>query len=281
MKDPALLKYYRKQSSSFRKNFTHTYIKAGSEDIHQLRVDIKKLRVILHIAERTSGKKFRKKKHFKLFSGLFSIAGKVREFHMNTALAKQYDQDNRIGLIEELRSGLKATYPELQNALEKFHFKKLRTLDDNLYSVRHELQNKLVISSSLRYIADRIKMIKLSADKNCINNDLHAARKRVRSINEAAGIIIRINKKYFPEHSMMMLKSLQEELGRWHDLVIFEKCLNNSSVSRSITDKEPHFNMIMEDLSADIESAAIRACEQLGKIEQIKYLPTELLNVSN
>ena len=79
-------KHYSVQIWWFKTYFDHTMERQGVEDVHQLRVFIKRIRTVLSLTQIFSGEGFNKKPHFELFSPLFRKAGLLREIHVNEAL---------------------------------------------------------------------------------------------------------------------------------------------------------------------------------------------------
>ena len=124
MRQGVLIDRYNKLSESFQFNFKKTLEDQGIEDIHQLRVTIKKLRAIWSLMETATKGKWTKKEHFTLTSKLFSEAGKVREAQVNLGMITKYRVKYLITYAEYLEKIQSSTTERLLKEMNAFDLKK-------------------------------------------------------------------------------------------------------------------------------------------------------------
>ena len=89
----SLSKHYLDQIDWFKTYFDQTMKRQEVEDVHQLRVFIKRIRTVLSLTQIFTDEVFNKKPHYELFSPLFSKAGFLREIHVNEALLYEAGPD--------------------------------------------------------------------------------------------------------------------------------------------------------------------------------------------
>jgi CHAD domain-containing protein len=147
MSSNRLYQHYRKQLALFREHFDNTNERLEVEDIHQLRVSIKKIRTNLTLMNIASEGKFKNKSHFKLLSKLFKNAGKLREIQVNQAildklnLEEQHSNELHQSAIHYYRNNLKQqsqkSIHQLKKTLNNFNFQKLKKHNHKLKKVLH------------------------------------------------------------------------------------------------------------------------------------------------
>jgi CHAD domain-containing protein len=177
--------------------------KKDPEQIHNLRVDIKKLRAIFSFFNKTSGKKTFPKK---ALANLFKQAATIRDVDVNITLLEKFPGSKK--LLSDLKK--KNPVPGFVSKIPA-HKKTIRALK-NRTKVSHELPGDQKIR---KYFNKQIKKAQKELDKKDEEN-AHHFRTRIKQmmyIYDALPKKIRkslgINKKYIDQ--------LQESAGKWHD----------------------------------------------------------------
>lgn len=216
--------------------FSHLYnycVGHDPEELHKLRVEIKKLEALFMLSEMCVwNKKDRKKfsKYFQPIKKVFKSAGKIRTAYLNLKMVEKYenensrfnsqfkDKQNEILLKQSDKfSSNMITYAEIINGNYK-HLIKL--LDD--------IESKSIIESyqkQLKRLDKTLKNYKTSAE-------LHKCRTKIKRLlyaysilNKPAAKKINLNKEYFDD--------LQDNLGKWHDTEVAVELLSTAGFSDS------------------------------------------------
>ena len=98
MRKSRLIQHYNDKQASFHLYFKRTFERQGIEDIHKLRLNIKKLRATLSLMELASHGMLNKKRYFALFSKLFDEAGEVWEAQVSLGMI---EKSNAIYLMKK------------------------------------------------------------------------------------------------------------------------------------------------------------------------------------
>lgn len=209
------VQHFDKRVASFYYYFDKIKENQEIEDIHQLRVSIKKLRVMWSLVQTLSNGVWSQKAQEKLISESFQVAGKIREVQVNLNLTGQFHKKILSAYIQYLK-GLEEKYRvELLRSLQEFDIKFFKHLNLELQRQMNEVSDKIVTQESTALILNNAAKIQ-SASK-C---KLHTVRKQLKVIQELMGIIRKLNNNGLLElHNQ--IKSFNLFLGEWHDYRIF------------------------------------------------------------
>ena len=149
MKKSKTIQHFEKHLSAFRKYLKKTQKNQGVEDIHELRVSIKKLRAILSLLEISSKGQITKKKHYDLFYNLFKSCGKVREAQVNLELVSKFENMVHLHpyfdfLTNEQRKGNK----QMSRELEKFSLVKLNSLNRPIRRIMRRYSDEVIMQEA-------------------------------------------------------------------------------------------------------------------------------------
>lgn len=202
----------------------HTYLdnakrRSEMEDIHKLRVTIRKLKVLYALVEFSLPDEFSKIGYSAAFKDLFSRAGRVRENQINTLYIQRLEQQYLQPYLNYLSRALKRNLRNLKKSIENFELEKF---DEQCESVMNLLAGfdddwcleKIFAYSSYKF--DKTQMLETSLANELI---LHKARKRVRSIIDVLSMLKKSTRKSSPV-PLTSIKKVNDELGKWHDEVV-------------------------------------------------------------
>lgn len=230
MSQSKLYRHYREQLESFQQHFRETTERTEVEDIHQLRVDIKKIRALLSLMEIVSCGGFRKKKHLKLFSGLFSNAGALREIQVNQSTLD--DLNLQQSCSDELCQSAILLYGEdlsrqgaleigyLTKALATFNWRKLNKLNRGLKESINGLVDAKIVEESIIFIEKQIARIHKLRNRFDSDKGLHKIRAHLKSITEIYRLNNRIAQDEALQKKIESLKRLEKFIGKWHDYTV-------------------------------------------------------------
>ena len=202
-------------SKNWKKIKTHlkAFSASGNQDeLHRLRVQIKKASAMLIFFERTSGK-HKLLKDFKPVKKLFKKAGYIRDAHINLQLSKQYTLKN--DLVETGRQQI------IEAGTINFHHnrrKYLKIIKNTYKRVKKKLP-PISNKSIEKYYKNQLEQIAASLAMPNFTKNLHYNRKMIKHLmynynlaeNALAGAL---------PFNIHYLDKLQESIGKWHDNVI-------------------------------------------------------------
>ena len=260
MSNNKLYQHYRQQLALFREHFDNTHKKLEVEDIHQLRVSIKKIRTNLTLMNIASEGKFKTKSHFKLLSKLFKNAGRLREIQVNQAildklnLEEQHIDESCQSAIHYYRNHLtqqsQKSIQRLKETLNNFNFKKLKKCNHKLKKNIAQLGDKIVTEKSNAFVQkqiDKINTLRIQVDDD---RELHKIRKHLKSITA----IYRLNIEIFPndllQKKIERFKGLETLIGDWHDLMMLISSMEKYICSKEGAGLESPLRKVVNDLSA-------------------------------
>ena len=215
-----MLQFLKTSHKEFDKYFQRVKKHARQEDIHQLRVALKKMKTILHMVDPEN--KILKSSERKRIRRLFKLAGVIREAQVNIKLVKNIDDKTleayRYFLSEQISYGAKALqqFTAEKSATDFFSKKTLKKISEKTkrYNESHQLDEfrTSVYQRIQRYIH-------YSGDKI-----LHEIRKEIKHL-------LFITKfDHVDDDKRESLNHLAEKLGIWHDQAVLLYSLESFSI---------------------------------------------------
>ena len=270
MEKQQFLSYYNDLQASFYLHYKRTVERLGLEDIHQLRVTIKKLRILWSLTERASGGRMSKKEHQALTSRLFSSAGKVREAQLNLRTAKRHDVGSTHPYIKYMGKVKQLACIELLEQAKAFDLEKLSLLDVKLVNILKSLPVETIIKTALMYVEKETKKIVALKDQLPNNEKLHKIRTHLKNVGEILAIIEQLDTPLVLDKWQTNIKSLGQRMGKWHDNVVLLSSLENFARQRQKNTKS---------LQAFVKRIELREKARQKKIHHLinKYLEQEPL----
>lgn len=247
MKEGILLSRYLSQLKSFKTTFNACSKKAGTKNIHRLRVTIKKIRALNQVLL-SFDKKFSKINGFKMFDRLFKKAGELREAQVNRKLIENHSQKYLSGYKRHLNSLLKDAEKGVRKEIKCFDFNRLKQFEKEITAaLKHvpvERQSALIIT----YLQTSVMRIKDLAVGVRNNHTLHSIRKHLRIM---VVILSLFDGKSTDSRFLKLKTDLMEmlnQIGSWHDqLVLLTSMRQFSSDSGKIKISKHFDNLISKN----------------------------------
>lgn len=195
------------------------------EDLHKLRVEIKKQRAFFRFLEELPGGVFNKSEHFHTLAFIFKPGGRLRETHVNMALVKLYRSYSLEGYKQFLVwRNIKQT-KKLSKALRQFDLLEFKTLNEEVVSLLDTIDFETIQSKSLAFINSELNTIRLLRPQISSEEDLH----QIRTHTKALGYITKILSNLSPQQKLIdllrMAKPTEKLIGNWHDRVVLRTSL--------------------------------------------------------
>ena len=238
--DNKLVIRFDKLMKKFQIRFGSIMKRATKKNIHQLRVNIKKIRAVLRLLERTSQGSFNKAPHFELYSSLFRTAGYVREAQVNGSVISKYTNNEGLSYKDYLLDIESRSREQLSEEIRKFDTGKLEVLNKNLHLKAREISDKNIEQEASQYITHNLQTIIQLRHKL---QKLHRIRKVVRTLSEVLKYVdYRLSGDHDPTHLYYVVDKLNTMIGQWHDCQV----LVDSIKFFDPTDKKSYKKIILK-----------------------------------
>jgi CHAD domain-containing protein len=180
------------------------------EELHRFRVQVKKLRAFVILADSVEGTPLLAPL-FKPVKSVFKKAGEIRNAYMNQQLGKAHHTGNN--LLMESQQLLEV------NATRDFKLAGAKHLD-KIKQAQHSLEQKILPISNLHinlFYQKLLQQIAATVKNIKFNEDLHQCRKRVKILIYNLKLVRPVLTLGFNEDYM---DQVQTAIGDWHDNVL-------------------------------------------------------------
>ena len=182
------------------------------EELHQFRVQIKKLNAMLTLFERAS-RQHGLLKNFKPVRKIFKHAGHIRDAHTNLQLSASFGVNNNAFQASQQQIIEQGTSDFRQRG--KKYLKNIKISYKHLKKQLKQIDNCAIEA----YYKRQLEQIAEALETPKFTDEMHANRKLIKILvynhklaNKALGGALRFNTEY--------LDRLQSRLGEWHDNVV-------------------------------------------------------------
>jgi CHAD domain-containing protein len=180
------------------------------EELHDLRVNIKKLKALVFFSD-VANKKSKIKKRFEPVKPIFREAGDVRTAILHKNMLRKHGVKDEL-LDKQVEAALKKAKDILLNHSTTY-IHRFKTIENRM---RDHLVDIDKISIEKAFKKQIKKLDKLYADPE---SELHDSRKTIKHIIYMHDMLPKTMKKNIPL-DIPYLKQLEGTLGRWHDDVM-------------------------------------------------------------
>ena len=213
--------FFVNQFNDFELCYKQTAKKFDLDNIHDLRVSIKKVRTLLLYLELASNKKFDPTDSLQLLNPIFKNAGYIRECQINICLLEQFD--NKVSTLfrdhlikKQTKSGKK-----LNREMNDFDINELKGMYESANKHLCELSIDSINQVSVKSVENKIHKIKILKDKASGKFWMHKIRKHLKYVSE----ILEFLSSFIEENEFKDLikkaKSCSKLIGEWHDYQVF------------------------------------------------------------
>lgn len=226
-----------------------------AEDLHTLRVCIKKIKAVLSFL-RFFDPDFNKDKYFKPYENLFRQAGEVREIQIQQALLRKYESNPLLAkYFEALSLDFSIHQAAFAKLIDRKLRKKIKTNAKKVEAFFPKAAQQLMTKYLLEEQASIHKLIK--ADQ-LAKKDVHDLRKQIKDIYYLQKIFQPKNKR------LVIADDFQELLGQWHDLRVVAKDILKGAQNHKLQPDE------IKALMALRKKILTSSDRQLAKIERTR-----------
>lgn len=224
-----LYSYYKNKLDSFFEHLDKAKLFPDEKNIHNLRVDIKRIRTVFHLIEMIFPKKLKAKNHYDAFKKIFRRAGEVRELQMNYICFLHYklphsvNKEYRLFLKhkeKKIKKKLKHSINRFEIALLEKSTIKIKKLCRAISEKRIRIECKIFI----RGVIHKIEMLLALGNNYSI---VHKIRIHLKAIEAVGDLYYQMNPKKELKKSLTLIKQNGTLLGNWHDKVILLNSLEH------------------------------------------------------
>ncbi|HJL84855.1 MAG TPA: CHAD domain-containing protein [Candidatus Marinimicrobia bacterium] len=252
-----LEKHYSDQIWWFKTYFDYTMERQGVEDVHQLRVFIKRIRTVLSLTQIFSDEVFKKTPHYELFSSLFRKAGFLREIHVNQALLYEVGP----GLLPLYRDYLSESKDSATADLlaegANFNFSAFEVLNKPLLERMNTLSDGQVAKQSVAYLMGKFNKVGALLDLLNDNQKVHKMRIHLQNVRAALRLMHDLNPSVEIEKLQSDSELLTDLIGRWHDVAVFVGALNHYTTSSDRKNSVDQLKNVIDQFSGEKESTRV------------------------
>jgi len=261
-----LLNYFNRRKTEFLFRLTNSMVAMDEEDIHQLRVEIKKIRSVLKLLDRISAEGYQAKEFRRLLSGLFKPAGRFREDHINLSLLDQFPGFALNGYRQYLQDRLKKHSEKLHRVVNIF--------DQNSFLVFHgQVDDKIslyddgtVLLNTGEFISKEVESIKaIWADTNH-KNKLHRTRKHLKALGYIMNMRLELYSNVHLEGFYNLVKETETHIGNWHDRIVLINSLEKYSKTHPVNTEPNEVTDLISDLKTGNHEPVVLIKQNLEKI---------------
>jgi CHAD domain-containing protein len=192
---------------------------ADGDQIHQLRVDIKKFRSICDLLHE-SDKDFISAKLLKSLKPIYNAAGKIRTADVNLHITQPYKSAVLLRYKDHLRQNQDIARQTLQIRLEKFKTSKFRSVFKDAEDELKHLKKKKLKKEGAEYLRVRFAEVRADVFDTSDDKTLHKIRKKLRQIKTIASMMDKMSLHHPFEKDVRKMTIAYDKLGVWHDLAV-------------------------------------------------------------
>jgi CHAD domain-containing protein len=215
--DHHFIRHNKELFNLFLAHFREARKHQGMDDIHQMRVSIKKLRASWLFLEKASEGNWVKNAHYQLVKDLFSQAGLVRSLQVNLAMLNRYRHKYLDGYRSSLEQQLEAEKKRLVPVMKAFDLKSIRILNRELHAFAKDLDDDHLYEEAIQLLRNLFTQVRVLKSQLPDDDLLHRIRIRFKKVSEILVIMLCLKPSGRLERFLASIKSINTLTGRWHD----------------------------------------------------------------
>jgi CHAD domain-containing protein len=267
----SLIGYFRKRSTSFFKRLQETKDELGVEDIHQLRVETKKMRAVLRLLEIISDNQFDKKSHLEFILKLFKAAGRLREIQVNLGIVYLYPPTPFLAFKNHLLEAEEHAFKEFQIVLERFPTEQLQYMNTHIEPLIASIKPAKIHLTCHHFISERLQNIDVLRQEFYKKESPHD----IRILLKAIAAILKLWHELLPhkelKKAIKQITPVAELIGDWHDTFVLHKAMKKFYKANTLLPKSSDFKQRMKVL----KKSSIRMLNEI-EMELDSIFPLEL-----
>jgi CHAD domain-containing protein len=273
-----LFQFYRKRTSSFLANIYKAIITGESEDIHRLRVDVKKIYALYSLFEMIRPDLFKKKVHYNLFVNLFKLSGRIREIqvHMIFLSKPKYRKTDFSSFISFLQEQENLASRNFLLEIKGFNNKELKSAEKEIRKICLEISARKLTQKSDEFIGEKANKIQGLLIQEQRNENVHRIRKHLKAMSTVTTLVSTVRSNEKLELIISGLNKTEVMIGEWHDKIVLIDIIDLFIRTREESPEESlaQLNDLRQSLSNDNQVLLHRLLPEVKKVTDL-ILQTE------
>jgi CHAD domain-containing protein len=198
------------------------------EELHKLRVEIKKLKAYAAFTSKLTGQNLEKK--LEPFTDIFRKAGEVRTAHLNLETIKKFGIRSP-GFKKSQQAVIENVTAQFTSSSQRY----IGNIEKACNSIQHECHD-ISEKKILKFYEKKIDSLSVFFNQNFDEKKLHSRRKIIKMLLYADNLLspklkreLALNTSYFDV--------LQDTAGKWHDVVVINDMLNSAQINNNKLDR--------------------------------------------
>ncbi len=198
------------------------------EDIHQLRVNTKRISAVYQLIESATALNFDAKAHLKPIKTIFKSAGKLREGQVNLELLKAYNlpPDAFMLYSVNLEKSQVRTIRVLKKEVDKFDKISFDHTIGMIKSYCEQIIKPELLDKMDHYIQIKAKSISQLLRKKQHPKNVHQIRMDLKAMEPVLSLLCSIHPEKYGREVFDSLKESALHIGDWHDRMILITSIN-------------------------------------------------------
>lgn len=263
-KNNYILIYWNAILVDFSENITRCKKRLTKKAIHDLRVDIKRIRSTLRFRKRLSGKKW--KDNFKASKDLFKALGSVRDFDMSVSTLRKYSKNENLQfpeLIKYLARRRTAQARKIKEDINLFDHFLILQFNPEIYRFAGPMSNLVIVRKIKLAVKSELKKTR-ALSKN-FDKNIHQIRKQLKNVYYWLKMIPK--EKFRDLIDIQILDKSLDKLGKWQDLFILKGNINSYLTTESPEELEKNsLRLFTRKISREQVQLAQKAKEEWNKL---------------
>jgi len=223
-----IITYYQKHRHLVEESLIASEDPEDIEAIHNMRLSIKRIRVVAKLADQLTDNSFNAKQSLKTLNKFFKVSGRLRDVQVIKHLLIDLQNPDLSAVIGSLSKREYKQRKKYELALSSFDKSSLDAIEHRLRDGIEGMTTKRAMAGALLLLSDYLQDIRELFYMSTEEKRLHEIRTRLKDINylnntfdEQLGLEIQLN------ITSERLKELGELAGIWHDHLNLETVLGN------------------------------------------------------
>ncbi|NOX86785.1 MAG: CHAD domain-containing protein [Chlorobi bacterium] len=225
MVDNHILNYFNEREKEFLLRLGNLKTSPEAEDIHQLRVEVKKIRSVLQLLDHIPGNTFEHKAFRKMLRQLFRPAGRVREEQINLNLAEGLEGFSLSGYRGYLQMRIDKQSGKLMRALNRFDENSFREFNSAIKTEIGLFDEKTLRDYAGRFMQKQLSLVRRTGKEMQQKNQIHETRKHLKALRYILNIALEWDHNEETGRFYILVKDTETLIGNWHDLEMLNRSL--------------------------------------------------------
>lgn len=220
----SIIPYYQKHNSIVEENLVLCEDPDDIEAIHNMRLSIKRIRVVGKLADIISDQTFDSKSRLKEINKFFKKSGRLRDTQVTKQLLVDFNDQNLTAVIDTFSSREKKQRSKFEVARNAFDKQYLDDFSEALAELLSGISEKKALACGNTLLNNLEGEIQEIFHSSADEKRMHDIRTRIKDINYLNNIFDeQLPVKEYMHIDIERLRELGDMAGAWHDNLNLEK----------------------------------------------------------